>query len=161
MIENPGTPESADPHVPLPPVTSGGIENETGETPPEPTDPPVGVDPYTDPPVGVTPITIEYAKTLVKNYQNTAETPVIPVKGVFLDKVQLAAMTKLAADFPGLSGFRIFFGKETTGLKVSVVVGVDKSGKDVFAVNGIYKTTSPGSGPCPPVCDQTSPINTD
>ena len=113
----------------------------------------------TDPPEGVMPITIEDAKILFQNYQASAERPAVPVKGVLLDRAQLAAMNTLLKDNPTLSAFRVFFGKETSGDQVGIVVGVDENNADLIS-RGIYKTLSSKTGPCPPVCDKASPIIT-
>ena len=97
------------------------------------------------------------ANLLLKEYLKTAGTPALPVKGVFLDRKELEALNQLAGENPGLAGFRIYFGKEKTGLLVGIVVGVDANYADVAGSN-IYKTDSPKTGPCPTVCDKSSPI---
>jgi hypothetical protein len=102
------------------------------------------------------PISPGDANTLFKEYLKTAPTPTKPIYGVFLDKNELAAMNQLAGDNQNLAGFRIYFGKETSGPQVGIVVGVDDHYADVTAT--ILKTDSPKAGPCPTVCDNTSPI---
>jgi hypothetical protein len=105
----------------------------------------------------VSPILATDANTLLKEYLKTAGTPAKPINGVFLDKQELEAMNRLAGENPNLAGFRIYFGKETSGLLVGLVVGVDDNYSDLTA-NSIYKTDSPKTGPCPPVCDKNSTI---
>ena len=108
-------------------------------------------------PLGSTAISSANANILLKEYLKSADSPASPIKGVYLDKRELDAMNQLAGENPGLSGFRIYFGKESTGVMVGVVVGVDANYNDVVTGN-IYKTDSPKAGPCPTICDKTSPI---
>jgi hypothetical protein len=108
-------------------------------------------------PLGSTAITATNANTLLKAYLTTADTPATPVKGVFVDRRALDAMNQLAAENSGLAGFRIYFGKQATGLQVGIVVGVDANYADVVTGH-IYQTDSPKAGPCPTICDKTSPI---
>ncbi len=109
---------------------------------------------------GITPITDTEAKTLLTKYISTAVKPTSPVKGVFLDRQQLDAMNKLVQENPAVPGFRVFFGMEVSGAKVGIVVGVNDANQDQVT-RSIFKTLSPKTGPCPPVCDQASPINQD
>jgi hypothetical protein len=112
------------------------------------------------PPIHIQPVAVDDAKVLLRNYQATAVTPVVPVKGVYLDRSQFEAMKQLVADDPNLPGFRIFFGKETTGVNVGIVVGVDGNNTDQVTKR-MFKTDSAKTGPCPPVCDKNSPIKED
>jgi hypothetical protein len=106
---------------------------------------------------GINPITAAEANNYVKSYAAGA-TPVNQVvKGFMIDRLQLEAMNSLARENNSLAGFRIYLGKDRNARKVSIVVGVDNNGLDA-ATNTIYNTESPGSGHCPPVCDNTSPI---
>jgi hypothetical protein len=105
-------------------------------------------------------ITAAEANTLLKNYLKTADLPTKPIKGVFLDMQELNALNTLAGKNPRLSGFRVYFGKEADGTIVGMVVGVDGQYVDV-ASSDILKTSSPKTGPCPTVCDKTSPIGQD
>jgi hypothetical protein len=114
----------------------------------------------TDLPEGLVRVTAGEAQALVKHYTETAETPAVPVKAVFLDLLQLAAMNELVAENPSLAGFRVYFGLESNGAGVGVVVGVDARNTDL-STQGIYKTLSVNSGPCPPNCDRESPIVTE
>jgi hypothetical protein len=111
-----------------------------------------------DLPAGLVRVTAEEAQTLVKQYIATTETPAVPVQAVSLDLIQLAAMNELVAENPSLLGFRVYFGRETGGAPVSIVVGIDARNADL-ASRSIYKTLSAGSGPCPPNCDRESPIS--
>ena len=106
---------------------------------------------------GISLVSATDANTLLKAYLTNADTPARPVNGMFLDLQQLNAMNTLAGKNPNLSGFRLYFGREKTGVQVGLVVGVDSHNVDLIT-NSIYKTDSPKTGPCPPVCDVSSPI---
>lgn len=142
--------EPVDPIEPLqtdPPIASG--ENAAEEE----------IDPVIiGPPIKINPIAIDDARILLRNYQASAATPAVPVKGVFLDRSQFEAMKQLVEANPKLPGFRVLFGRETAGSNVSIVLGVDGNNRDLVN-NQIYVTQSPKTGPCPPICDATSPIN--
>lgn len=105
----------------------------------------------------IAPVTVAEANAMLKAYLSTAVKPTVPVKGVFIDRQQLDAMNRLVGEMPSLPGFRIYFGKEKTGVQVGIVTGVDEKNLDVVSMT-IYKTESPGTGPCPPNCDKESPI---
>ena len=105
---------------------------------------------------GVSPVTAADANTLVKAYLKTAAVPLKPAKGFYLDMQELAALNALAAKDSKLSGFRIYFGKESNGPAVGLVVGVDANNLDL--TKSILKAQSPKTGLCPPVCDNSSPI---
>jgi hypothetical protein len=55
---------------------------------------------------------------------------------------------------PGCSGIRIYQGIADRGRRVLVLVGVDLEGKDMY-----LGTLNDRGYPCPPVCDETSPLD--
>jgi hypothetical protein len=114
----------------------------------------------TDPPVGVTPITADKARVLVDQFQRTAVIPPAPVKGILLDRLQVAATQLLLNADDRLKGVRVYLGREGDGRIVGVVMGVDENDHDL-TTGTIYQTESPGTGICPPICDRESPINRD
>ena len=103
------------------------------------------------------PIDTTEAQTLLRHYLSSTTIPAMPVKGFFLDMQQLDAMNRLSRENTTLTGFRIYLGKDANNVVVGIVVGVNNRGSDAVS-NTIYKTESSRSGPCPPVCDITSPI---
>jgi hypothetical protein len=105
----------------------------------------------------IVPISSAVANTYFKNYMSGATPFNQVIKGFMVDKAQLDAMNNLFKENPTLSGFRIYFGKDSDAKKVGIVIGVDASGKDMLK-NTIFSTDSPISSPCPPICDSSSPI---
>jgi hypothetical protein len=106
----------------------------------------------------VTKINVTEANTLFKNYyQSTAPTTNI-FKGFALTKEELTALNSLLTENSSLVGFRIYMGKSVTLSTVGIVVGVNSAGKDV--TTSIYQSPAVGSGPCPTICDSSSPITT-
>ena len=55
---------------------------------------------------------------------------------------------------PGCAGLRIYFATGEDGRRVLVLVGVDVEGKDMYL--GVLDEKG---YPCPPLCDETSPLN--
>ncbi|HLF14748.1 MAG TPA: hypothetical protein VI932_07655 [Bacteroidota bacterium] len=55
---------------------------------------------------------------------------------------------------PGCAGMRIYYGTGQDGQRVLVLVGVDVEGKDLYL--GVLDDRG---FPCPPLCDETSPLN--
>ena len=106
----------------------------------------------------VTSITASEANALLSNYLKTADTIHKPLKGFFLDEQELEALNMVAGKNPTLAGFRIYFGKDPKGMLVGMVVAVDDKNADLIS-NGIYKTGSVKTGPCPVICDMESPIS--
>jgi hypothetical protein len=107
---------------------------------------------------GITLIAPGDANTLVNNYAGSEDkVPTEPVKGFYLDTTQLNAMRIIGRQNSSLPGFRIYLGKNSSNLIQGIVVGVDNRGMDVYT-GKIYTTTSPNCGPCPWVCDVSSPI---
>ena len=107
--------------------------------------------------VAVSAISPSDANTIVKHFLSTATTPTVPTKGFYVDLQQLEAMNKLMKENASLAGFRLYLGRGADEAQVGIVVGVDSKGIDA-TMNTVYKTNSPKTGPCPPVCDQNSPI---
>jgi hypothetical protein len=105
----------------------------------------------------IVPVTAAEAHGYFTNYISGATPLNQVVKGFTIDKAQLDAMNSISAENPGLTSFRIYFGKDSRASKVGIVVGVDDAGRD--AINGrIYSTEAPKASPCPPICDTSSPI---
>ena len=98
------------------------------------------------------------ANVLLRRYLATDTTSPTRIKAFYIDIHQLDAMKLLLNNNRTLAGFRVYLGKTTGNNRVGIVVGVDSRGLDV-ATRAIYRTDSPQSGPCPTVCDATSPIS--
>lgn len=81
----------------------------------------------------------------------------IVMKGINIDKEALEAMNTLKGN-PLVNSFRIYFGVDNGGAKIGIIVGVNSANKDIIITNGIYETNSLNFGPCPDLCDNTSPI---
>jgi hypothetical protein len=103
------------------------------------------------------------AKQLFFNYYNSPGPIPERVKGFFVDRLQLIAMNNLVEFDSTLAGFRLYLGKSDADEPVGIVVGVaEVRGKLSDVKNGrIYKTASVKSGPCPFICDESSPITND
>ena len=110
-----------------------------------------------NPAVVNTPMTSVDANTFVKNYVASAVANNQVIKGISLDRSQLDAMNSLTRENQALAGFRIYLGKDGSGSKIGIVVGVDGNGKDATG-NTIYNTAAQVLNVCPPVCDLSSPI---
>jgi len=106
---------------------------------------------------GVSKISIADANTMFRAYYD--KTPAINavVKGFSLTREHLAALNNLANENPNLSSFRIYMGYDNnTTSSIGIVLGVNSAGVDV--TTSIYRAVAGSSGPCPPVCDATSPV---
>ena len=79
-------------------------------------------------------------------------------KTFYLDRQQLEALNMLAGKNSALAGFRLYLGRDEHGMLVGMVVGVDEKNADLVS-DGIYKTGTIKSGPCPDICDKESPIS--
>jgi hypothetical protein len=109
---------------------------------------------------GMTPVSAAEANSYFRNYMAAASPMNQVVKGFTIDRVQLDAMNAIARENNGLTGFRIYMGKDASGRSTAIVVGVESSGKDAVG-NSIFNTDAPNTSPCPPVCDSSSPISTE
>lgn len=106
---------------------------------------------------GIEPISVSQGNAMLKNYLREAQATNMVAKGMVVMKPQFEAMNKLYWENPELTGFRIYFGKDTAGLPKAIVVGIDEGGKD--AVTGsLYSTPGDATGLCPRFCDDQSPL---
>jgi hypothetical protein len=105
----------------------------------------------------VTPITAVDAHLYFSKYMSGAVSLNKVVKGFTIDKSQLEAMNSISKENAYLTGFRIYMGKDNSSRKIGIVVGVDNLGLDAVK-NTIFYTDAPNLSPCPPICDDTSPI---
>jgi hypothetical protein len=96
------------------------------------------------------------AKKLFYNYYNSTGPIPTTFKGFMVDRLQLEAMNNLVNYDRTLTGFRLYMGMTDSGERVGIVVGVNDRLSD--APGRIYQTASVNSGPCPFICDETSPI---
>jgi hypothetical protein len=72
-----------------------------------------------------------------------------------VNRQALAAMNTLAGN-TSVNSFRLYLGYNTSGaISTAFVVGVTSAGKDMTTPTYTVPTT--GVGPCPDVCDATSP----
>ena len=83
----------------------------------------------------------------------TSPDSVIPFKAFTINYKQFNAMKLIANADSTVHGFRIYMGMNNR-TPVRLVVGTGSPDK----VSTIYMTTDEGSGPCPYVCDDSSPI---
>jgi len=118
--------------------------------------------PSPDPPLN--PILTAEANRLFHNYYDKAVIIDEKIKGFYVDRPQLEALNELAKNTT-LVGFRIYLGKTlpTSSDTVAIIVGVtnrmeDDAPSTTGVVGKIYRTESRKTGPCPPMCDRTSPI---
>jgi hypothetical protein len=112
--------------------------------------------PSSSPDPVVIPITISDANHYFLNYYAKADSIKDKFKGFYVDRLQLEAMNILATD-KNLVGFRLYMGKNNTNENIGIVVGITNTFSDA-ASGKIYKTESKSSGPCPFLCDVSSPI---
>jgi hypothetical protein len=110
------------------------------------------------------PIQTAEANRLFHYYYDSATSLNAKIEGFYVDRPQLEALNELAKN-TALVGFRIYLGKTAPASKdtLSIIVGVTSKMLDdvpvATGVNGkIYRTESRKAGPCPPMCDRTSPI---
>lgn len=108
---------------------------------------------------GLTPISVDSANALFKGYMAEAAPMNQVIKGFAMNRAQLEAVNAIAAQNSALTGFRFYLGKNKAGKALILVVGVDNTGKDAVR-NSIFATDTQVAGPCPTVCDVTSPITT-
>ncbi|NOX85816.1 MAG: hypothetical protein GXO86_07625 [Chlorobi bacterium] len=102
-------------------------------------------------------VDITSAAKLTKNYKAAAKPMDEVLNGFTVNTYQLEAMNRLLKENPAAAGFRIYLGLTPEGAKKSIVVGIDSNGTD--ATSGTkYKTSVRNSGPCPTVCDSSSPF---
>jgi hypothetical protein len=94
-------------------------------------------------------ITLEEAAKLTRNYREQAGPGA--VKAGFFGK---ATIQKII-DQDGCVGLRIYYGLEDDGTPAFVLVGVTADGEDL--TGGILAERQ---RPCPPYCDERSPLNT-
>jgi hypothetical protein len=105
---------------------------------------------------GAIKISVQDAQQYTRKYlERTAPTNQV-IRGFSVNKEQLDALNRLAAENPSLTGFRIYLGMDNSFSSLGMVIGVDNSGKDY--TTSIYRTSAGASGPCPPICDQSSSI---
>ncbi|MEI6683736.1 MAG: hypothetical protein WCO44_13955 [Bacteroidota bacterium] len=102
-------------------------------------------------------ISAAVAHSYFNNYMSGAVAASGVIKGFAIDKSQVDAINSLSTETPGLTAFRIYFGKDNNGGKIGIVVGVDNLGNDLVK-NSIYGTPAQKFSPCPPICDVSSPI---
>ena len=102
-------------------------------------------------------ITTSEANHYFLNYYTRADSLRGKVKGFTVDKLQLEAMNNLNANNSNLVGFRLYMGKNENNENVGIVVGVTARFSDA-TTGRIYKTESLNIGPCPTLCDVSSPI---
>lgn len=118
----------------------------------------IGLWSFTPAATGMVSISVTEAKTYLNNYLTDAAPVNGVIKGFTIDKEQFDAMSAIAKGNAGISGFRVYMGKDNSSRKIGIVVGIDELGKE--AVTGtIYGTDSKSLSPCPPICDVNSPIS--
>ena len=104
------------------------------------------------------PISLPAAKALYQSY--LAGKPFMvngALKSFMVDKQQYEAMKMIADKDPNITGFRLYFGKDTKGDYI-VVIGVGNNG-EVYSSTTMFSTIVGKGSPCPPICDQNSQMN--
>ena len=96
------------------------------------------------------------ARTNISNYRNSAAGAESGINGLRIESGQLEAMNNVAKTNPNTSAYRLYYGKDSVGTDVSIVVGITNDGQD--DTDAIYSTARTGSNICPPVCDANSPL---
>lgn len=117
----------------------------------------LGILSFTPPNPPMEVITAANAHTYYLNYMGRALPYNNVIKGYVIDLEQYNAMAQLYKDNSQLAGFRIYNGIDNSSTNLGIVVGITSQGLDDVA-GKIYKTTARSVGPCPPVCDNSSPI---
>ncbi len=92
-------------------------------------------------------ISLEQAVELTKRYRESEKSPIGPWA---LDVGE--ELRELLAQ-PGVTGIRVYMGTKTDGAVTPVMVGIDNDGKDI--TQGLILEEFL---PCPPFCDQNSPL---
>jgi len=105
----------------------------------------------------ITRISVTDAHTYFQNYYKTAASVTSRMKGFIVDKAELTAMNSILGLTPSAEGFRFYFGTDATGTGLLIICGVDSNGSDM--TGNIYSATTKNIGPCPPSCDNGSPIS--
>ncbi len=98
-------------------------------------------------------IGVKKANTLFKAY--LANTPFVTdtLRAFTINMQQFDAMKLIAYRDSSVHGFRIYMGLDSL-TPVRMVVGTGSPDK----TDQIYQTTDACSGPCPHICDESSPI---
>jgi hypothetical protein len=104
----------------------------------------------------ISKMSLQDAQASFRRYYDNASPVNEAIKGFAINKEQLAAMNSLSNENPNLAGFRIYMGIDNNSTGVEILLGIDNTGRD--NANTIYRTSSGSSGPCPPICDQSSSI---
>jgi hypothetical protein len=102
---------------------------------------------------GIRKISVPTANSFFKNYLESP-TSVDTLIAFTINAEQYNSMVMIAKSDPTVHGFRIYMGIDSVKTPVMMVVGTGSGDKG----NPVYGTSSLNSGPCPRVCDRTSPI---
>lgn len=107
-------------------------------------------------PPATDPVTPQIANTYFKNYYAGAQPVNARLKGITIDMEQYLAMGQIMQQARGVSGFRIYFGKDGNHQRLGLVVGINAQGSEV---NSMIISTSAGTfESCPVACDEASAI---
>lgn len=96
------------------------------------------------------------ARTSIRNYRNSEAAANNPVTGLRIDASELESMNSIAEANPNTQAYRMYFGQDSVGAPLSIVVGINDDGQD--NTETIYSAARTGSNLCPPVCDANSPL---
>ncbi len=102
------------------------------------------------------PVSQSEARANISNYRNSAAGVESGLNGLRIESGQLEAMNNVAKSSPNTSAYRLYYGQDSVGTAVSIVVGITDDGQD--NTETIYTTGRNGSNLCPPVCDANSPL---
>jgi hypothetical protein len=108
------------------------------------------------PPPPANAVETQTANTYFKNYYNGAQPVNARLKDFTIDMEQYLAMGQIAQQARGVSGFRIYFGKDANQQRIGLVVGVNAQGAEIS--NMILSTSAGALESCPVACDEASAI---
>ena len=112
---------------------------------------------FTSPPPPIDAITVAQAKTYFTNYYGTSKPLNDTLKGFRIARSQYDAMTQIIAGNKSVTGFSLYFAKDSNALPRIILVGIKSDNKD-DTQGIILMTDGAGVGPCPTNCDSPSPI---
>jgi hypothetical protein len=104
-------------------------------------------------------LTVEQARQYYSNYHAHALPETEILKGFsFLTADYFQAAASIYGKDEGIVGYRTYMGVDDSGAAIGIMVGVDASGKDMTNDDDIIYGVRGSMGPCPNICDSSSPI---
>jgi|GEM_PF-4605478 len=104
-------------------------------------------------------LTVDQARQYYSNYHLHAVPETEILKGFsFLTADYFQAVASLYGGEKDMVGYRSYMGVDASGQAIGIVVGVDASGRDMAADDDVIYGVRGSMGPCPNICDNSSPI---